>query len=63
VQLAREIRQRHPTLPVVLTTGYVESASGLGDGEFELLLKPFSLETLAAALGLKASEGRTVETG
>ena len=63
VQLAREIRRRHPTLPVLLTTGYVEAAAGLGDGEFELLLKPFSLETLATALGVKPSEGRPVEAG
>ena len=62
-QLAREIRRRHPTLPVLLTTGYVEAAAGLGDGEFELLLKPFSLETLATALGVTPSEGRPVEAG
>jgi len=61
VQLAREIRQRRPTLPVLLTTGYVEAASGLEDGEFELLLKPFSLETLATALGIRAPEERSVE--
>ena len=61
VQLAREIRQRRPTLPVLLTTGYVEAASGLEDGEFELLLKPFSLETLATALGVGAPEERSVE--
>jgi PAS domain S-box-containing protein len=63
VQLAREIRQRHPTLPVLLTTGYVEAAAGLEDGEFELLLKPFTLEALATALGVRASEGRVVEAG
>ena len=61
VQLAREIRQRRPTLPVLLTTGYVEAASGLEDGEFEVLLKPFSLETLATALGVRAAEERSVE--
>ena len=51
IELAREIRRRHPALPVLLTTGYVEAAADLKDGEFELLLKPFSLEALAAALG------------
>jgi CheY-like chemotaxis protein len=63
VELAREVRQRYPTLPVLLTTGYVEAAAGLEDGEFELLLKPFSLELLATALRVKASEGRAMETG
>jgi signal transduction histidine kinase/ActR/RegA family two-component response regulator len=52
VQLAREIRRRKPHLPVLLTTGYIEAASGLESGEFELLLKPFSLEALAAVLGV-----------
>ena len=55
VQLAREIRRRRPHLPILLTTGYVEAASGLESGEFELLLKPFSLEALAAALGIAAT--------
>jgi PAS domain S-box-containing protein len=54
LQLAREIRRRHPTLPVVLTTGYVESVADMKDGEFTLLLKPFSLEALADAFGVQA---------
>jgi signal transduction histidine kinase/CheY-like chemotaxis protein len=52
VQLAREIRRRQPHLPILLTTGYLEAASDLESGEFELLLKPFSLEALAAALSV-----------
>ena len=35
------------TMPVVLTTGYSEAAAGMKNGEFELLLKPYSLEALA----------------
>ena len=50
VHLAREIRRRHPDLRVVLTTGYVEAAADLSDGEFDLLLKPYTVETLATAL-------------
>jgi DNA-binding LytR/AlgR family response regulator len=50
VQLAREIRRRHPDLRVVLTTGYVEAAAGLVDGEFDVLLKPYTAEALAAVL-------------
>jgi signal transduction histidine kinase/CheY-like chemotaxis protein len=53
LQLAREIRNRHPRLPIILTTGYVEAAADLKDGEFHLLPKPFSLETLADALGVE----------
>ena len=53
VDLAREIRSRQPGLSVVLTTGYVEAAAGLRDGEFKLLPKPYSLEALADALGVE----------
>jgi PAS domain S-box-containing protein len=53
LDLAREVRRRYPRMPVVLATGYVESAAGLADGEFSLLLKPYSLEALAAALGVE----------
>ena len=52
VDLAREVRRRHPRMPIVLATGYVESAAGVQDGEFSLLLKPYSLEALASALGV-----------
>jgi hypothetical protein len=34
----------------VLTTGYSEAAAGMRSGEFELLLKPYSLEALSVAL-------------
>jgi CheY-like chemotaxis protein len=53
LELAREIRRRYSDLPVILTTGYVESLSDMGDGEFGLLLKPYTLEGLAAALGVE----------
>jgi PAS domain S-box-containing protein len=54
LDLAREIRRRHPDLPIVLTTGYVEAAAGMEEGEFVLLPKPYSLEALADALGVEA---------
>ena len=50
LQLAREIRRRHSSVPVLLTTGYVESASDMRDNEFPLLLKPYSIDALADAL-------------
>ena len=56
LQLAREIRRRDPDMPVVLTTGYVESVSDMQDGEFRLVLKPFSLEALADALGVTVTQ-------
>jgi len=53
LELAREISRRHPTLPIILTTGYVEAAARMKDNEFHLLLKPYSLEALADALGVE----------
>jgi len=55
LELAREISRRHPDMPVILTTGYVEAAARMKDGEFHLLLKPYSLEALADALGVEAT--------
>ena len=56
LQLARELRRRYPDLPVLLTTGYVEAASDMADGEFQLLPKPFTLEALADALGIDLTQ-------
>jgi CheY-like chemotaxis protein len=52
LELAREIKRRQPNLPIVLTTGYAEAAAGMTDGEFQLLLKPYSVAELADALGV-----------
>jgi PAS domain S-box-containing protein len=52
LEFAREARRRQPKLPIVLTTGYADSAADVRDGEFRLLLKPYSLEALADALGV-----------
>ena len=51
LELAREIKRRQPMLPVVLTTGYAEAAASMKDERFPLLLKPYSAEALAEALG------------
>jgi PAS domain S-box-containing protein len=56
LQLAREIRQRKLDMPIILTTGYVEAAAGMKDGEFRLLPKPFSVEALADALGVEPTQ-------
>ena len=63
IALAREIRRRHPELPVVLATGYADSASSVGDGEFRVLLKPYSLDALSTAflIGGPALAGHYLE--
>ena len=53
VDLARILRQRSPTLPVVLTTGFSEAlADGTVEG-VELLRKPYSVESLSYLLRRK----------
>jgi CheY-like chemotaxis protein len=54
LQLARQIREDYPDLPIILATGYIEAVAGMQDGEFQLLTKPFTLEALADALGVEA---------
>jgi len=49
--LGKEIRQRRPDLPVVLTTGYSEAASAAAGENFRLLLKPYGIGQMEAVLG------------
>ncbi len=60
--LAKAIRQRHPDLPVVLTTGFSEAAAAATAERFRLLSKPYGIEALAAALGETLSEARGSKT-
>jgi two-component system NtrC family sensor kinase len=50
IELAQEIRRRHPELPVVLTSGYSHVLSEHGSHGFELLQKPYSIEQLSLVL-------------
>ena len=59
LQLAREIRSRQPALPILLTTGSPSTLAGIDD-EFPLLLKPHSVDSLAAALGVAPRVDATV---
>jgi signal transduction histidine kinase/ActR/RegA family two-component response regulator len=50
VELAREVRRKWPTLPVVLTTGYIEAARSAVMEGLEVLVKPYELAVLARTL-------------
>jgi PAS domain S-box-containing protein len=50
VELATIIRQRHPHLPVVLTSGYSSVLAENAHQGFELIQKPYSVEALSRAL-------------
>jgi PAS domain S-box-containing protein len=49
LKLARTIRDRHPDLPILLTTGYSDAALEAGT-EFPILRKPYLIHELSGAL-------------
>jgi signal transduction histidine kinase/CheY-like chemotaxis protein len=50
LDLARELRIRDADLPILLMTGYSSAAASAADEGFEVLAKPFTIETLASHL-------------
>jgi len=51
MDLAREVSQHYPRLPVVLTTGFSEAATAAAQAGFRVLPKPYAIEALASELG------------
>ena len=51
LELARLARERLPTLPVLLASGYSEEIVGTAGSEFEIVRKPYDAKLLEAALG------------
>ena len=49
VQLAHSVRNAYPAIPIILISGYSDSKEENTEG-FELIPKPFSPETLLAAV-------------
>ena len=58
IELGLEVRRRYPGLPVVLTSGYNAVMANEGQYGFELVLKPYTRDTLTRAFG-KAFTGKT----
>lgn len=50
VELGQEIARLYPRLPIVLTSGYSEVLAQGGTHGFELVHKPYSIDTLSRAL-------------
>jgi signal transduction histidine kinase len=50
LELADQLGQEAPDLPVILTTGYSDEISKTGAGGRQVILKPYRLETLAVAI-------------
>jgi len=51
ITLARLVRERDPSLPVVLATGYAEAVETATECGAIPLIKPYSIARLAAVLG------------
>ena len=62
IDMAREIRHRHPGIPVVLASGYSHVLAEEGTHGFPFLRKPYSVEdlsrTLRRAVNRAAADGR-----
>lgn len=58
VELANVIRDRYPGLPVVLTSGYSSVLADNAHRGFELIQKPYSVESLSRTLRKAISERR-----
>ncbi|MCJ2018946.1 PAS domain-containing protein [Methylobacterium sp. E-065] len=58
IELGKDIRRRHPDLPVILTSGYSHVLAEKGTAGFELLRKPYSVEELSRILGAVAMRRR-----
>jgi signal transduction histidine kinase len=50
LELADQLAELRPQLPVILTTGYSDEIARSGAGGRPVILKPYRLETLAAAI-------------
>jgi PAS domain S-box-containing protein len=58
IALARALRQRTPDLPVILVTGYSNSAAA-AEAEFTVLRKPYQLADLSRAMAKAITESRS----
>jgi CheY-like chemotaxis protein len=60
--LARDVRRRFPDLPIVLVTGYSDSAAAT-QLEFTVLRKPYRLAELSRAIANVVAEVRQPTAG
>jgi DNA-binding NtrC family response regulator len=58
IDLAKTLRERYPTLPIVLTSGYSDVLAEKGRHGFSLLQKPYAAEELSRVLRLACAGSR-----
>ena len=50
LELAGELKQRRPKLPIILTTGFSDKLAAAGNTGYPVVRKPYRMETLALAV-------------
>jgi signal transduction histidine kinase/CheY-like chemotaxis protein len=50
LELAGKLKQRRPTVPIILTTGYSDRIAAAGSQGFPIVRKPYRMEALAVAV-------------
>ncbi len=62
VELAQEIRRRRPNLPILLTSGYAESASrSAAAHQIKIIPKPYRIDQLRDALAAARQDARNAD--
>lgn len=62
VELAQEIRRRRPNLPILLTSGYAESASrSAAAHQIKIIPKPYRIDQLRDALAAARQDARNTD--
>ncbi|HEX2553891.1 MAG TPA: ATP-binding protein [Microvirga sp.] len=56
LDLAQEVRRRWPGLPILLVSGYSTSASAATEQGFTLIMKPYQVSELAAAIRARRAD-------
>ena len=63
LELAGIFRERYPGLPVVLTSGYSNVLAENAHHGFELIQKPYSVESLSRILSKAISDKAAISRG
>ena len=58
LELADRLARLRPDLPVILTTGYSDEIAASGTGGRPVILKPYRLDTIAAAIDQAIGDGK-----
>jgi signal transduction histidine kinase/CheY-like chemotaxis protein len=63
LDLARKVRQRRPSLPILLASGYGTAVADAAGSGFRLIAKPYGIFTLSGALREIGADARSRDSG